>query len=261
MRLLVAEDDGALGAFLSRGLEADGHRVRLSNDGGAAIESLRQELPDLAILDLNMPVKNGEQVLRELRALDAELPVLILTGRLEMETRIRCLDAGADDFMTKPFSLHELRARCRVLLRRKRELRLRLRAGDLELDRMDHTARRGENAILLTNKEFALLEKLMLSRGQCVSRVELLDSVWNMEPTQTTNIVDVYVNYLRRKLKDPAPGRLIRTVRGQGYVIPSEAELGPGAKLTAAELPTFLSASIQNQDHTLPINDLVPQVQ
>jgi DNA-binding response OmpR family regulator len=100
-----------------------------------------------------------------------------------------------------------------------------LRAGDLELDRLDHTAHRGSLAITLTNKEFALLEHLMMNRGQCVSRVELLESVWNLEPAQTTNIVDVYINYLRRKLKDPPPGLLIRTVRGHGYVVPSEAEL------------------------------------
>ncbi len=100
-----------------------------------------------------------------------------------------------------------------------------MRAGDLELDRLDHTARRGALSIVLTNKEFALLEHLMLNRGQCVSRVELLESVWNLEPAQTTNIVDVYINYLRRKLKDPPPGHLIRTVRGRGYVVPSEAEL------------------------------------
>lgn len=225
MRLLIAEDDKALGLFLSRGLEADGHRVRVAYDGAAAVEAFRQELPDLTILDLNMPIKDGEQVLDEVRALDADLPILILTARQEVETRVRCLDHGADDLMVKPFSLHELRARCRALLRRKREARLQLRAGDLELDRLDHTARRAGVPVVLTNKEFALLEHLMLNRGQCVSRVELLDSVWNLEPAQTTNIVDVYVNYLRRKLKDPPPGLLIRTVRGQGYVVPSEAEL------------------------------------
>jgi DNA-binding response OmpR family regulator len=225
MRLLIAEDDPALGLFLTRGLESDGHRVRLAQNGAAAVEAFREELPDLTILDLNMPVKDGEQVLEELRCLDADLPVLILTGRAEVETRVRCLDLGADDLMTKPFSLHELRARCRALMRRKREARLLLRAGDLEIDRMEHTVRRAGEAIQLTNKEFALLEQLMLNRGQCVSRVELLDTVWKMEPAQTTNIVDVYVNYLRRKLKDPAPGHLIRTVRGQGYKVPSDAEL------------------------------------
>jgi DNA-binding response OmpR family regulator len=238
MRLLVAEDDKALGMFLSRGLEADGHRVRVAMDGAAALEAFRQDLPDLTILDLNLPIKDGEQVLAELRALDADLPVLILTARQEVDTRVRCLDLGADDLMVKPFSLHELRARCRALLRRKREARLQLRAGDLELDRLNHTARRAGESIVLTNKEFSLLEHLMLNRGQCVSRVDLLDSVWNLEPAQTTNIVDVYVNYLRRKLHDPPPGHLIRTVRGQGYVVPSEAELSPGPFPPLAVIPS-----------------------
>ena len=228
MRLLIAEDDKALGTFLSRGLEADGHRVRVAWDGAAAVAAFREDLPDLTILDLNLPVKDGEQVLEEIRLMDGNLPVLVLTARQEVETRVRCLDRGADDLMTKPFSLHELRARCRALLRRKREARLVLRALDLELDRMDHTAQRGGEQISLTNKEFALLEHLMLNRGQCVSRVELLETVWKMEPAQTTNIVDVYVNYLRRKLKDPTPGHLIRTVRGQGYVVPGQSELVVG---------------------------------
>jgi DNA-binding response OmpR family regulator len=234
MRLLIAEDDKALGLFLKRGLEADGHRVRVACDGGAAVEAFQEEMPDLTILDLNMPIMDGEQVLDEVRAMDADLPVLVLTARQEMDTRVRCLDRGADDLMLKPFSLYELRARCRALLRRKREARLILRAGDLEVSRLDHTARRGSQHIELTNKEFSLLEHLMLNRGHSVSRIELLDSVWNMEPTQTTNIVDVYVNYLRRKLKDPAPGTIIRTVRGQGYTIPAEIELARAAAAVIA---------------------------
>src|SRR5579863_3317425 len=245
MRLLVAEDDRALGVFLSRGLEADGHRVRVAYDGAVAVEAFRQELPDLTILDLNLPIKDGEQVLEEIRCVDADLPVLILTARQEVDTRVRCLDRGADDLMVKPFSLHELKARCRALLRRKREAKLELRAGDLEVDRLNRTARRAAEPITLTNKEFALLEHLMLNRGQCVSRVELLDSVWNLEPAQTTNIVDVYINYLRRKLKDPAPGHLIRTVRGKGYVVPSEAEL-------AICLPSALLAPQSGQSTQAP---------
>ena len=248
MRLLIAEDDQALGLFLRRGLEADGHRIRVVSDGAAAVEAFRQDMPDLTILDLNMPIKDGEQVLEEVRVLDADLPVLVLTARQEVDTRVRCLDRGADDFMVKPFSLHELRARCRVLLRRKREARLSLRAGDLELDRLDHTAHRAGQAIVLTNKEFALLEHLMLNRGQCVSRVELLDSVWNLEPAQTTNIVDVYVNYLRRKLKDPPPGRLIRTVRGQGYVVPTDGELA---------LPALPAVALSEPAQSVPGSALV----
>jgi DNA-binding response OmpR family regulator len=237
MRLLIAEDDRALGLFLSRGLEADGHRVRVVLDGGQAVDAFREDLPDLTILDLNMPVRDGEQVLEEVRAISADLPVLVLTARQEVDARVRCLDLGADDLMVKPFSLHELRARCRALLRRRRETRLQLKAGDLELDRLEHMARRGGQPIELTNKEFGLLEYLMLNRGQCVSRVELLDSVWRMEPAQTTNIVDVYINYLRRKLKDPPPGHLIRTVRGQGYMVPSETELALRPPIPFAAAP------------------------
>jgi DNA-binding response OmpR family regulator len=156
MRLLIAEDDKALAQFLSRGLEADGHRIRLVYDGGAAVDAFREDLPDLTILDLNMPIKDGEAALVEMRALNADLPILVLTARQEVDTRVRCLDRGADDLMLKPFSLHELRARCRVLLRRKRDAKLKLRAGDLELDRLDHTARRAGEEVVLTNKEFAL---------------------------------------------------------------------------------------------------------
>lgn len=224
MRLLIAEDDTALGLFLKRGLEADGHLVQLATDGASAVEAFRDQLPDLTILDLNLPIKDGEQALVEIRRAEPDLPLLVLTGRQEVETRVRCLDLGADDFMLKPFSLHELRARCRALLRRKREARLLLRAGDLELNRLDHSVRRAETAVLLSNKEFALLESLMLRRGQVLAREELLHTVWHME-SQTTNIVDVYVNYLRRKLRDPAPGTFIRTVRGKGYVIPVESEV------------------------------------
>jgi DNA-binding response OmpR family regulator len=225
MRLLVVEDDKALGLFLKRGLEIDGHRIQLVLDGEAAFEAFRQELPDLTILDLNLPFKDGEEVLQEIRTLDLDLPVLVLTGRQEVDTRVRCLDHGADDLMLKPFSLFELRARVRALLRRKRETRLVLKAGDLEISRLDHSVSRAGRAIELTNKEFALLEHLLLNRGHCVSRIELLDSVWKMEPAQTTNIVDVYVNYLRRKIQDPPPGNLIQTVRGQGYIVTAPGEL------------------------------------
>lgn len=250
MKVLIAEDDKALALFLRHGLEADGHRIHLVGDGARAVEAYDSESPDLTILDLNLPVKDGEQVLIEIRQLNAELPVLILTGRQELETRVRCIDHGADDLMLKPFSLSELRARCRSLLRRRRNTDLMLHAGDLEVDRVKHSVRRADKSIDLTNKEFALLEHLMLNRGHCVSRTELLDKVWNLEHSaQTTNIVDVYVNYLRRKLDDGAAESLIRTVRGQGYSIPSAIKLQPGnetpcpqnaAQSPAMESPQFV---------------------
>lgn len=237
MRLLIAEDDKALGLFLKRGLELDGHRIQLVVDGASAVEAFREGVPDLTILDLNLPLKDGEEVLDEVRTLDPDLPVLILTGRQGVDTRVRCLDRGADDLMLKPFSLFELRARVRALLRRKRETRLILKIGDLAISRLDHSVSRAGNAIELTNKEFALLEHLLLNRGHCVSRSELLDSVWKMEPAQTTNIVDVYVNYLRRKIQDPPPGKLIRTVRGQGYIMTS-----PEGPFGGPDLPHQLSS-------------------
>jgi len=220
MRLLIADDDKALSLFLRRGMEAEGHRVHSVHDGAEAVAVFRDEWPDLTILDLNLPLKDGEQALCEMREMNADLPILVLTGRSEIDTRVRCLDSGADDCLTKPFSLSELRARCRVLLRRNGGSQLVLRTGDLEFDRLGHLVRRNGHTINLTNREFELLERLMLNRGHCVTRLELLETVWKAEPSQTTNIVDVYVNYLRQKLGDRPPGRLIRTLRGKGYMVP-----------------------------------------
>jgi len=219
MRLLVAEDDRALGMFLRRGLEADGHQVTLAVDGQMAVDLFLAEMPDLTILDLNLPRKDGTEVLRFLRSINDEIPILILTGRDEVETKVRCLDLGADDCMLKPFSLQELRARCRALIRRRGGASLVLRYADLEVNRVDRSVMRAGETVQLTNKEFALLECLLNSRGRCVSRAALLEQVWEMNPDAGTNVVDVYVNYLRRKLKDTGTTPLIQTVRGQGYSI------------------------------------------
>lgn len=219
MRFLVAEDDRALGLFLTRGLEADGHEVILASDGQAAVETFLAETPDLTILDLNLPRKDGTEVLRFLRSATDELPILILTARNEMETRVKCLDMGADDCMLKPFSLAELRARCRALLRRRRDTNLLLRQDNLEVNRVERTVIRDGLPVSLTNKEFALLEYLLLNRGRAISRSTLLERVWNMQSTASTNVVDVYVNYLRRKLGDHGTTPLIQTVRGEGYAI------------------------------------------
>jgi DNA-binding response OmpR family regulator len=219
MRLLIAEDDRPLGMFLRRGLEADGHQVTLATDGQVAVDTFLADMPDLTILDLNLPRMDGMEVLRKLRSCNDQLPILILTGRSEMETRIRCLDLGADDCMLKPFSLQELRARCRALLRRRREVSLVLRYADLEVNRVNRSVKRAGESVQLTNKEFALLECLLLGRGRSISRSDLLEQVWEMNPAAGTNVVDVYVNYLRRKLKDTSANPLIKTVRGQGYSI------------------------------------------
>lgn len=219
MRYLVAEDDEALRMFLRRGLEADGHEVRLAADGQAAVESFLEETPDLAILDLNMPRLDGTEVLRFFRSVTDDLPVLILSARNEVKTRIQCFELGADDCMLKPFSLAELRARTRALGRRRRDGRLLLRHGSLEMNRVERSVTRGGQAVALTGKEFALLEYLMLNRGRSVSRTRLLEQVWKTQPEASTNVVDVYVNYLRRKLGRAADAPLIQTVRGEGYAI------------------------------------------
>ncbi|MBS1802992.1 MAG: response regulator transcription factor [Acidobacteria bacterium] len=232
MRILIAEDDSALGMFLQRGFEADGYRAQVVSDGAAAVESFRNQSPDLTILDLNLPVMDGETALHEMRQIDPDLPIVILTGRLDLASRVRCLERGADDLVVKPFSFVELRARCKALFRRKACTNMVLRSGDLEMNRVDRSVKRGGENVTLTNTEFALLEQLMLNRGSCLSRTELLQSVWKLESMQTTNIVDVYVNYLRRKLDDRPPGSVIRTLHGKGYMIPlalSSESTVPGA--------------------------------
>ena len=218
MRFLIADDDSALGMFLVRSLETDGHQARLAGDGQAAIDNFLEHTPDLTILDLNLPRRDGVEVLRFVRSITGDSPILILTARSEMEIRIKCLDLGADDYMLKPFALAELRARCRALLRRRRDPNLILRQRGLEVNRVERSVSRDGQPVMLTNKEFALLEYLLLNRGQAVSRSALLEHVWDMR-VSSTNVVDVYVNYLRRKLGDAGALPLIQTVRGEGYAI------------------------------------------
>lgn len=219
MRLLVAEDDEPLRAYLGCCLEADGHSVRLAADGQAAVDAYWQETPEMAILDLNMPRLDGVEVLRTLRSVDEDLLILILTAREGLETRLECLDSGADDYLGKPFALAELRAHVRALARRRREKGATVRCGSFVVNRMEHTISHGAETASLTPKEFALLDYLLLNRGQAVSRTVLLDKVWKMPPGSKTNIVDVYVNYLRHKLAGLAGEPLVETVRGAGYAI------------------------------------------
>jgi DNA-binding response OmpR family regulator len=220
LQVLLVDDDRALTRFLERGLAEEGYTVTPAGDGEVALELLETMLPDLVVLDLNLPRRDGTEVLSSLRARHAEVPVLVLTGRSEVASRVRCLDLGADDCLLKPFSLAELKARCRALLRRRSgTAHLVLRHGDLEVNRVEHTVQRGGREIALTRTEYALLECLMLHRGQPVSRTRLLEEVWHESAENGTNIVDVYVNYLRRKLGDEGPSPLIQTVRGLGYAV------------------------------------------
>jgi DNA-binding response OmpR family regulator len=220
MRVLVVEDDKALGAFLKQGLEMEGHEVQWVEDGDAALSTIAQVSPDLIVLDLSLPRRDGTEVLGELRARQHDSSVLVLTGRSDLNARVHCLDIGADDCLLKPFSYFELMARCRALLRRRRHTADPvLRHEDLELHRIERRVTRAGRTLALTAKEFALLEYLMLNKGECVSRGQLLADVWQMSTESGTNVVDVYINYLRRKLSIDADGvaPLIETVRGAGY--------------------------------------------
>lgn len=226
MRVLVVEDDHALGGFLKQGMELEGHRVEWVQDGEAALASVLADHPDLVLLDLSLPKRDGMEVLTEVRACHEDAVVLVLTGRSDVDVRVQCLDMGADDYLLKPFSYFELTARCRALLRRRKQFADPvLRHGDLELHRIEHKVLRGGRQVCLTAKEFSLLEYLLLHRGECVSRSELLASVWQMSEQTGTNVVDVYVNYLRRKVGDAvgdahagsSQASLIETVRGAGY--------------------------------------------
>jgi DNA-binding response OmpR family regulator len=225
MRVLVVEDDPALAVFLQKGLMLEGHEVSRAADGDAALEMATQLEPDLVVLDLGLPRRDGTEVLELLRR---DLPsslVLVLTGRTNVQERVRCLDLGADDFVLKPFSFHELMARCRALLRRRdRFADPMLRFGGVHLNRVGRTVSYEGKRIELTGKEFALLEFLMLRRGAPCSRTELLSEVWHSTPEAGTNVVDVYITYLRKKLAAAHPDdnvwtSVIETVRGLGYQI------------------------------------------
>jgi DNA-binding response OmpR family regulator len=233
MRVLIVEDDRPLGLFLKKGLELCGHEVEWVGDGDAALAP-GMRAPDLMVLDLSLPKRDGMEVLAEMRARKDNTSVLVLTGRGDLGARVACLDMGADDCLLKPFSFSELTARCKALLRRREQFADPvLRHGDLRLNRMDRKVDRGGRPIDLTIKEFALLEYLLAHSGECVPRSRLLTEVWQMSPDAGTNVVDVYINYLRRKLaaggEDEESASLIETVRGSGY------RLGGGAGKVAVQ--------------------------
>jgi DNA-binding response OmpR family regulator len=219
MRVLIAEDDPALGNLLARTMQAEEYSVTLVADGEAALTAWQEAQYALLLLDLNLPRKDGLEVLRAIRN-TSDAAVLILTARNSLEERLRCLELGADDFLAKPFALRELQMHCRALVRRLRStIGSQLRCGDLVLDRTSRTVQRDGRPIELTLKEFSLLEYLLEHRGECISRVGLLQHVWKMHPDVTTNVVDVYINYLRRKVDCGSVNKLIHTVRGNGYVL------------------------------------------
>ncbi len=218
MRFLVVEDEFKMARALKRGLEQEGHAVEVAGDGDTGLLLARSDGFDGVVLDVMLPGRDGFSVCRELRAAGVWTPVLMLTARDAVEDRIRGLDSGADDYLVKPFAFGELLARLRALVRRGPSERLPvLEAADVRLDPAAHTVARADVAVELTSREFALLEFLMRHPGQAVSRTRILEQVWDVNYDGFSNVVDVYVGYLRKKLEEPFGKPLISTVRGVGY--------------------------------------------
>jgi DNA-binding response OmpR family regulator len=219
-QVLVADDDIPLAHFLRRGLQTNKYDVRVAHDGEATLEEISSTRYGLLILDLNLPKIDGMSLLRRLRPIAPNLPVLVLTARTGLEDRIMALDGGADDYMVKPFSFQELMARSRALLRRNgRSSGTVLQVGDLLLNRAEFRVERSGKKIDLTVKEFALLEYLMANARRTVTRAMIMEEVWKTAYDGKTNLVDVYIKYVRDKVDSGFPLRLIRTARGIGYVI------------------------------------------
>jgi DNA-binding response OmpR family regulator len=218
-RILVVEDDEDIAQALQRSLRMEGYEVRIASDGAAGLEQTPIFAPDLVILDLGLPKVDGIDVARTLRERD-DLPILILTARDAVESRVQGLDAGADDYLVKPFERQELLARLRALLRRRPPRgSAPLRVGDLSLNTDTHEVSRAERTIDLTQREFELLEYMMRNERIVISRQRLLDEVWGYDPFSTTNTIEVFVSNLRRKLEAEGEPRLLHTIRGAGYVL------------------------------------------
>jgi two-component system response regulator MprA len=222
MRILVVDDDRAVRESLRRSLQFNGYQVDLAADGQQAIEAVGVQRPDAMVLDVMMPRLDGLEVCRRLRGTGDDLPILVLTARDAVSDRVAGLDAGADDYLPKPFALEELLARLRALLRRRSPSELTSRAlsfADLELDPVTREVRRGARRMSLTRTEFALLELLLRHPRQVLTRSRILEEVWGYDFPTSGNALEVYVGYLRRKTELDSEPRLIHTVRGVGYVL------------------------------------------
>jgi two-component system, OmpR family, response regulator MprA len=221
-RILIIEDEDRIRQFLQRGLSFEGYRVDAAADGNAGLELARENPPDLVLLDIMLPGIDGIEVCRRLRAV-SEVPILMLTAKEAIEDRVAGLDAGADDYLVKPFAFDELVARVRALLRRVQPAQPQVyRFANLELDTGTRQGRRGDRTFDLTAKEYELLELFMRHPRQVLTREQIFDTVWNYDFGGESNIIEVYVRYLRQKTEAEGGSRLIHTVRGIGYVLREE---------------------------------------
>lgn len=220
MRILLAEDEHDLNQIICRKLTSDGYSVDSCYNGSEAIDFLDTVDYDAIILDIMMPKIDGFGVLQHIRNKGKATPILFLTARDSIADKVKGLDSGADDYLVKPFSFEELSARIRAMTRKKfGMINNILRVADLTLDTGSHIVKRGENEITLSSKEYTLLEYLMRNKGIVLSREKIENHIWNFEYDGGTNVVDVYISYLRKKIDEGYPDKLIRTVRGSGYVI------------------------------------------
>ena len=219
MRALLVEDEKKMASFIERGLKEEGYAVDVAEDGEKGWEYASVNDYDVIILDWMLPKMNGLALCTKIRQTGIRTPVLILTARDSTEDKIRGLDQGADDYLTKPFAFDELLARLRALLRRPRELQeeTTLRSGDLSLDLLTRRVAAGGEGISLSQKEFALLEFLLRRKGEVVSRAQIAEHVWDIHFDPMTNTIDVYINFLRKKIDGSRPKSRIETVRGAGY--------------------------------------------
>jgi heavy metal response regulator len=223
MRLLVVEDEKKVASFIKKGLDEEGYAVDLVSDGKTGLLMGLDGIHDLIILDINLPRMDGLSILRELRNKKVKTPVLLLTVRAAIEDKVIGLDTGADDYLTKPFAFQELLARVRALLRRRAEADAPLlQVADLTLDPATRFVSRGDQKIELTVKEFALLSYFMRNPGRVLTRTMIAEHVWDYDFDPMTNVIDVYVNYLRKKIEAGGQEKLIHTVRGVGYVMKVE---------------------------------------
>ena len=219
MRILVVDDEPAVRAALERALALERYDVELAADGDEALDRVAAAPPDAVILDVAMPGLDGLQVCRRMRAAGDRTPVLMLTARDAVDNRVEGLDAGADDYLVKPFALRELQARLRALLRRTDRAAESLRYADLVLDPVAHEVRRGDGRIELSRTEFTLLELFMRHPRQVLTRGQIFEAVWGYDLRATSNALGVYMGYLRRKTEEGGQPRLLHTVRGVGYVL------------------------------------------
>ncbi len=218
MRILIVEDEPAIVRMLERGLSAHGHQCVSADNGETGARLAVEEDVDLVLLDIMLPGLSGQEVLERIRFRRPGLPILMLTARDDLPSKVGALDGGADDYLTKPFALEELLARVRALSRRVDQPQSsKLEAGDLHVDLLSRRVRRGERQIELSSREFALLEYFMRHPGQVLSRQQILSAIWDYAFDPGSNVVDVYVGYLRRKLDRRGERSLISTVRGAGY--------------------------------------------